>query len=232
MLTVRRAGERGHADHGWLRTWHSFSFADYFDPAHVHFRGLRVLNEDIVAPGQGFGMHPHRDMEILTWILAGSLRHEDSMGNGSVIRPGEVQVMSAGTGVLHSERNPSPAEPVHLLQIWIFPRSNNLAPRYEQRRVEDFVPGRLHRISGPPGSGAVTTIHADASVWAGRLDAGDGVAHAVEPGRGAWLQVARGKVTANGVELGAGDGASTEHPGELRIEALADGSEVLVFDLA
>ena len=236
MITIRRAAERGHADHGWLRTYHSFSFADYHDPEHVHFRGLRVLNEDYVAPARGFGSHPHRDMEILTWILAGELQHKDSMGNGSVIRPGEVQVMSAGTGVTHSEHNPSPTTTVHLLQIWIFPRAKNLPPRYEQASVGDLAHSALHRIAGPRTSQATTVLEADAEVFVARLSAGDSVEHVLAAGRGAWLQVARGAVRLsgadrNGVELIAGDGAAVEAEARLRIVGQQPGSEVLLFDL-
>jgi redox-sensitive bicupin YhaK (pirin superfamily) len=232
MITVRRARERGHADHGWLRSWHTFSFADYFDPAHVQFHGLRVLNEDIVAPGRGFGMHPHRDMEIITWVLAGALQHEDSMGNGSVIRPGEVQVMSAGTGVRHSEHNPSPTEPVHLLQIWIFPRARDLPPRYEQAVVEGLDGGRLGWIAGPPGSGATARIEAAARVGVVRLRPGQTVEHAVAERPHLWVQVARGEVTVNGTALHAGDGAAIEDESRLRLAGGGEASEVLVFELA
>jgi len=232
MITVRRASERGHADHGWLDTWHTFSFADYHDPRHVHFRGLRVLNEDFVAPGRGFGEHPHRDMEILTWVLEGALQHKDSMGNGSIIRPGEVQVMSAGTGVTHSEFNASRDQRVHLLQVWIFPRARNLPPRYEQAQVGDLPRGELHAIAGPQGSGSTVLLEADARVWVARLAAGEAVEHASAPGRGVWLQVARGGVRLDGVELAAGDGAAIESMPRLRVEGQAKGSEVLLFDLA
>ncbi|MEZ5964622.1 MAG: pirin family protein [Planctomycetota bacterium] len=232
MIKVRKAGERGHADHGWLDTFHTFSFADYHDPEHVHFRGLRVINEDYVAPGRGFGKHPHRDMEILTWILEGSLQHEDSMGNGSVIRPGEAQVMSAGTGVMHSEFNPSPDTTVHLLQIWIFPRRKDLPPRYEQASLADRPAGALHAIAGPRGSGAAVVLEADATVYVAKLELGAAVRHQPAPSRGVWVQVSRGEVSVNDVALSAGDGVALEGENVVDVVGRASGSEVLLFDLA
>lgn len=232
MLTVRKAGDRGHADHGWLDTWHTFSFADYFDPRHVHFRGLRVINEDLVAPGRGFGMHPHRDMEILTWILDGALEHRDSMGNGSVVRPGEAQAMSAGTGVMHSEFNPSPSESVHLLQIWIHPRRKDLPPRYAQASLAERTPGVLHQLAGPRDGGAAVVIEADAAVYVADLAPGLSVEHRPAPIRGVWVQVAKGEVVVNDVELRAGDGAALEQEGVVRVLGRAPSSQVLLFDLA
>ncbi len=231
MITLRRSDDRGRFDHGWLDTRHTFSFADYRDPAHDRFRTLRVINEDVVAPGEGFGMHPHRDMEILTVVLSGSLRHEDSMGNGSVIRPGEIQRMSAGTGVLHSEFNASADEPVHLLQIWILPERRGLEPGYEQVAIPQGGEGGLRRIaSRRPGAGEVA-IHQDAEVLEGRLAAGAAAEHRLSPGRGAWIQVASGSILLDGVLLRAGDGASREEPGTIRVEAAED-SHLLLFDLA
>lgn len=229
---IRRSLERGFADHGWLRSYHTFSFAEFHDPAHMGFGPLRVINEDRVAPSAGFPTHPHRDMEILTYVLSGGLEHQDSMGNGSIIRPGEVQVMSAGTGVTHSEFNASRDQRVHLLQVWIFPRARNLPPRYEQAQVGDLPRGELHAIAGPQGSGSTVLLEADARVWVARLAAGEAVEHASAPGRGVWLQVARGGVRLDGVELAAGDGAAIESMPRLRVEGQAKGSEVLLFDLA
>ncbi|MGZ4821910.1 MAG: pirin family protein, partial [Terriglobales bacterium] len=209
MITVRPASERGHFDHGWLNTYHTFSFADYHDPKHTHFRALRVINEDTVQPGGGFGTHPHRDMEIITYILKGGLAHKDSMGNGSTIVPGDVQRMSAGTGVLHSEFNHSPDELVHLLQIWIFPDQHGLKPSYEQK---SFSAGdklnRLRLVASPEASDGSVTIHSDARVYGSVLEAGKSVNHKLAKGRGAWVQVIRGEIEVNGKKLAAGDGAS------------------------
>jgi redox-sensitive bicupin YhaK (pirin superfamily) len=235
MIRLRPAAERGTFDHGWLQTAHTFSFADYRDPAHMGFRSLRVINEDHIAAGQGFGTHPHRDMEILTWVLSGALAHEDSMGNGTTIRPGEVQVMSAGTGILHSEHNAADG-PTHLLQIWILPDRRGIAPRYDQRAVDTTaMRDRLLSIAGPEGSGALVAIHQDARVLATELQARGSVEHALGKGRGAWVQVARGAVTlgAGNGDLGlrAGDGAAVEGESRLRLVA-TEPSQVLVFDLA
>jgi redox-sensitive bicupin YhaK (pirin superfamily) len=228
---VRRAADRGHFDHGWLDTFHTFSFGDYHDPEHVRFRSLRVLNEDVVAPGEGFGMHPHKDMEILTFVLEGALRHEDSMGNGGVIRPGDVQRMSAGTGVMHSERNASEKDPVHLLQVWILPERTGLAPGYEQVALPAAPAGTLRRVaSRKPGPGEVT-IHQDASVHLGTLRKGESVEHALAPGRGAWIQVASGSVVVDGTPLAAGDGVAVEDKPRIRIES-PKGAQVLLFDMA
>ena len=229
-LTVRPAAARGHADHGWLDSYHSFSFADYHDPRHMGFRALRVINEDRVAPGRGFGSHGHRDMEIISYVLAGELAHQDSLGNGSTIRPGEIQRMSAGTGVRHSELNPSPTTPVHFLQIWIVPDRAGHAPGYEQVAIApDELAGRLRLIASPDGAGGSVTIHQDARVYAARLAPGQTVELVVAPGRHAWLQVARGAIAVGATALAAGDGASTSTPGTL---TLTGDGEVLIFDLA
>jgi redox-sensitive bicupin YhaK (pirin superfamily) len=232
MISIRRAADRGHFDHGWLDTFHTFSFADYHDPAHMRFRTLRVLNEDFVAGGEGFGMHPHRDMEIVTFVLEGALRHEDSMGNGSVIRPGDVQRMSAGTGVLHSEQNDSPKKRVHLLQIWILPEKQGLAPGYEQVALPaGAARGKLLRIaSRHPGKGEVT-IHQDAAIYTAELGKGESVAHPLAKGRAAWIQVTAGSVTVDGTPLGAGDGASVENVESLKVESRGGGN-FLLFDVA
>ncbi|MGZ4825590.1 MAG: pirin family protein [Terriglobales bacterium] len=233
MITVRPASERGHFDHGWLNTYHTFSFADYHDPKHTHFRALRVINEDTVQPGGGFGTHPHRDMEIITYILKGGLAHKDSMGNGSTIVPGDVQRMSAGTGVLHSEFNHSPDELVHLLQIWIFPDQHGLKPSYEQK---SFSAGdklnRLRLVASPEASDGSVTIHSDARVYGSVLEAGKSVNHKLAKGRGAWVQVIRGEIEVNGKKLAAGDGASIENESMLTITGQSGSSEFLLFDLA
>lgn len=229
MLQIRPSEERGRNKLSWLDTHFTFSFDQYYDPKHTHFRTLRVLNEDVVAPGQGFGMHPHRDMEILTWILEGSLEHRDSMGTGAVIRPGELQHMSAGSGILHSEFNPSPKDPVHLLQIWILPESKNLKPEYEQLAFPDKdLRGKFCLVAGPE---APVTIHQDANLYIARLDKGQEAKYPLETGRHAWAQIARGSVKLNGVELNAGDGAAVSKESEVRVEA-AKSSEILLFDLA
>lgn len=232
MITVRLAEERGHANHGWLNTYHTFSFANYYDPKHMGFRGLRVINEDRVQPGKGFGTHPHRDMEIISYVLEGELQHRDSMGNGSVIRPGEVQRMSAGTGVTHSEFNPSHEELVHFLQIWLLPATNGIAPGYEQKAFgRDEQDGRLRLVASPDGRGGSVTIHTDASVYAGRLGTGGAAELSIAPGRYAWIHIARGRARTNGCDLKAGDGAGISDVGEVRLEGI-EASEVLVFDLA
>ncbi len=232
MLTLRRAEERGAFDHGWLDTRHTFSFAGYQDPRHMGFRNLRVVNEDRVRPGQGFGTHSHRDMEILTYVLEGGLQHRDSTGTGTVIRPGEVQRMSAGTGIAHSEFNASQDEPVHFLQIWILPARSGIAPGYEQKTFPlAGQPGRLHLVASPDGREGSLTIHADARVYAGRLGDGERDRLALGPGRAAWVQVARGLARVNGQELKAGDGAGLVEEPEVAVEGIR-GAEVLVFDLA
>jgi len=232
VIAVRPAAERGHADHGWLDTRHTFSFASYHDPRHMGFRSLRVINEDRVKPAEGFGTHAHRDMEILTWVLDGALEHKDSMGNGSVIRPGDLQRMSAGTGVTHSEFNPSREAPVHFLQIWLLPRERGLPPGYEQKHfTQEARRGRLCLIAAGDGRGGAVTIHQDADVWTALLQPGESVRHALAPGRYAWLHVARGAVSLNGSTLGAGDGAAVSDEAALEIAAAAR-AEVLLFDLA
>jgi redox-sensitive bicupin YhaK (pirin superfamily) len=232
MITLRRADERGRFDHGWLDTRHTFSFADYHDPQHMGFRGLRVLNEDRVRPGRGFPTHGHQDMEIISYVLEGALEHKDSMGTGSIIRPGDVQRMSAGTGVLHSEFNPSTREPVHFLQVWILPETRGLPPSYEQKHFpEAEKAGRLRLIASRDGRDGSVTIHHDASVYATVLPPGTSVTHALGEGRHAWLQVARGAVTLNGLPLGAGDGAAVSREPALTLAA-AEPAELLVFDLA
>ena len=232
MIALRPAAERGHADHGWLDTRHTFSFASYRDPAHMGFRSLRVINEDRVKPGKGFGTHAHSDMEILTWVLDGALGHKDSMGNGSVIRPGDLQRMSAGTGVTHSEFNPSPEAGVHFLQIWLLPRERGLPPGYEQK---NFPPGerrgRLRLVAARDGREGAVTIHQDADLWTALLGPGESVRHPLASGRHAWVHVARGSATLNGKALGAGDGAAVSDEPALEIAGVTE-AEVLVFDLA
>jgi redox-sensitive bicupin YhaK (pirin superfamily) len=232
MITIRKSEERGHFDFGWLNTYHTFSFDQYYDPAHMHFRSLRVINEDRVAPGQGFPTHSHRDMEIITYILSGALEHRDSMGNGSVIRPSDVQRMTAGTGVSHSEFNPSESEAVHLLQIWILPKARGLPPNYEEKAfAEDERRGTLRLIASDDGREGSVTINQDARVYATLLDAGQIVTHALQPNRNAWIQLARGTVRLNGMELKQGDGAAVSKESDLTIEA-HDQAELLLFDLA
>ncbi len=232
MIQVRPSNERGHANHGWLDSQFSFSFADYYDPEHMGFRDLRVINEDHIAPGQGFGTHPHRDMEILTWILDGELEHRDSMGSGAVIRPGELQHMTAGTGITHSEFNPSKAKPVHLLQIWILPEKRGLKPGYEQK---EFPPaeldGKFRLLAAHDGRDGALRIHQDSELYVARLERGEKASHELKSGRHAWVQVARGSISVNGKTLEAGDGAAIT--GEERLDFIANAdSEVLLFDLA
>jgi len=232
MLAIRRSQERGHANHGWLDTHYTFSFSDYYDPEHVHFRTLRVINDDRVAGGGGFPMHPHRDMEIVTYVLQGALEHRDSMGNGSVIRPGDVQRMSAGTGVTHSEFNASKTEPVHLLQIWMFPERKGIKPSYEQKMFSEADKrGRLRLVASPDGRDGSVTIHQDNELYATVLRKGDQVRHELKPERHAWVQVARGSVKLNGQELAEGDGAAISEEKAIELAGLKD-AEVLLFDLA
>jgi redox-sensitive bicupin YhaK (pirin superfamily) len=233
VITLRRAHERGHGDHGWLDTWHTFSFADYHDPRHMGFRQLRVLNDDTVRGGHGFPPHGHRDMEIVTYVLDGALEHRDDMGHGSVIRPGDVQRMSAGTGVVHSEFNPSKAETVHFLQIWVIPNARGLRPEYEQTHFSDGdLRDTLRLIGrGPSRSDGAVTIHQDVGLYASRLSPGARVTHALERGRFAWLHVARGAALVNDTTLGAGDGAAISDESALTIAANAS-AEILLFDLA
>jgi redox-sensitive bicupin YhaK (pirin superfamily) len=238
MLTVRRASERGRSQTDWLDSRHTFSFADSVDPKHMGFGPLRVINEDIVAPGRGFGRHPHRDMEILSYVLEGALQHADSMGTGSIIRPGDVQRMTAGTGVLHSERNQSPSEPVHFMQIWIEPEQQGLAPGYEQKRFDDRKRNALRLIASKDGRDGSVTVHQDASLYVGALDAlGPGAPGAIvkldlAAGRRAWVQVLAGDVVVNGQSLARGDGGAAEGESSLTIAGGREPSEVLVFDLA
>jgi quercetin 2,3-dioxygenase len=231
MYEVRRGSDRGHFNHGWLDTYHTFSFGDYYDPQHTQFRALRVMNEDRVDPGQGFGTHPHRDMEIVTYVLEGALEHKDSMGNGEVLRPGEFQRMSAGTGILHSEFNPSRTEPVHLYQIWLLPRQKGIKPSYEQRAFSAAdKQGRLQLVASPDGRDGSLTINQDAAVYLSTLDANQRLSHELAAGRHAWLQILRGAVALNGDTLTAGDGVAVSEERGLSIQA-AQPSEVMLFDL-
>jgi hypothetical protein len=230
-INIRPAKERGHADHGWLDTWHTFSFSDYYDPRFMGFRGLRVINEDVVAPGRGFPTHGHRDMEIITYVLHGALEHRDSLGTGSIIRPGDVQRMSAGTGVRHSEANPSRTESVHLLQIWIEPASAGIEPSYEQKVfADDDKRDRLRLVASPDGADGSVTIHQDARVYATLLGPGRQVVYRLAPGRHAWVHVARGSLTLNGERLSAGDGAAISAEPTATLVGEQD-AEALLFDL-
>ena len=232
VLTIRRSGERGHADHGWLNSYHSFSFADYYDPAHMGFRNLRVINEDRVQPGKGFGTHGHKDMEIVSYVLSGALAHKDSMGTGSTIEQGDVQRMSAGTGVTHSEFNASPDELVHFLQIWILPDRAGHPPGYEQKRFgHETKRGKLRLVASSDGAEGSVSLHADVNLYATVLDAGTEVTHRVRPGRHAWIQIASGSIAIGDTQLLAGDGASASDVGDLVLRGNAGGAEVLVFDL-
>jgi len=231
MIAVRKGQERGHADHGWLDSFHTFSFADYYDPREMGFGTLRVINEDRVAPGTGFGRHPHRDMEIISYVLEGALEHKDSMGTGSVIRPGDVQRMSAGTGVTHSEFNPSAHEPVHFLQIWIEPNRNGVTPSYEQKHFPIVEKkGRLRLIVSPDGVDGSVKIHQNACVYAAVLSAGDAVAYTLAEGHKAYVHVARGAVQVNDTALSSGDGVKVSGERELRLTQGKD-AEVLLFDM-
>jgi quercetin 2,3-dioxygenase len=231
-MTIRRANERGHADHGWLNSFHTFSFAGYHDPDQMGYRALRVINEDRVQGGQGFGRHSHQDMEIISYVLEGALEHKDSMGTGSIIRPGDVQRMSAGTGVAHSEFNASKDEEVHFLQIWIAPDRRGHRPGYEQKAFSTAErQGTLRLVASNDGRKGSLTIHQDASVYAGLFDAGQATTFALEPGRHAWVHVARGAIALNETRLDAGDAAAIEMPGDLKIVGL-DAAEVILFDLS
>jgi redox-sensitive bicupin YhaK (pirin superfamily) len=232
MMTVRRSNDRGHAEHGWLDSHHTFSFADYYDPAHMGFRALRVINEDRVAPGQGFGRHSHRDMEIISYVLDGGLEHKDSMGTGAVIQPGDVQVMSAGSGVTHSEYNASKRDLVHFLQIWLLPDQRGLTPSYAQQSFPRAdKDGKLRCVASSDGRDGSVTIHTDARVYAGLFDHGQTAELPLAEGRHAWVHVIRGKASINGTELGAGDAVALSDQRTVRIQGL-DASELLVFDLA
>ncbi len=232
MLTIRKSEDRGHADHGWLKSHHSFSFANYYDPAHMGWGNLRVINDDFIAPGGGFGMHGHRDMEIVTYVTTGALAHKDSMGNGTVIPPGDVQRMSAGSGVRHSEFNHAPDQTTHLFQIWIEPREKDIAPGYEQKSFADAEKrGRLRLIASPDGADGSVTIHADAALYAGLFDGDEAATLPLNPARKAYVHVARGTLAVNGRNLREGDAALLADESRL---TLSDGqdAEVLVFDLA
>jgi len=230
MMKLRKANERGHAEHGWLDTYHTFSFADFYDPQWMKFRSLRVINDDLVMPGMGFGKHPHRDMEIITYILSGALEHKDSMGNGRVIRTGEVQYMSAGKGVQHSEFNPSKDEAVHLLQIWIEPDRIGVAPRYAEKSMATAPSGTLHLVTSKTGRDESIAIHQDADLWLGKFHPGDRATHKLAKGRKAWVHVAEGEVSLNGTTLQGGDAAAVEDEAALELKA-AKPSQVLLFDL-
>ena len=231
-LTVRRSAERGHANHGWLDTYHSFSFADYYDPAHMGFRSLRVINQDKVAPGTGFPTHPHRDMEIFSYVLSGAIGHKDSMGNGRELKPGQIQLMGAGSGVTHSEYNPSKTDPLHLLQIWIQPEARGLAPSYtEWHPTPDLENESKALVISPDGRDGSATIRQDVDVYRVRLKVGETVSHDLREGRGLWLQLITGSLTDGDTVLNAGDAASTESTGTIEFAASED-SEALLFDLA
>jgi redox-sensitive bicupin YhaK (pirin superfamily) len=231
MLTLRRSAERGGGRYGWLDTRHTFSFNDYHDARHMGFRALRVMNEDWIAPGKGFGTHGHRDMEIVTYVLEGALAHKDSLGNGSVLRPGEFQRMTAGTGIEHSEFNPSETERVHLYQIWLFPERRGLTPSYDQRAFPDEErDGKLRVVASPDGRDGSLTIHQNAEVYLATLDAGKQVEHRLTPGRHAWIQVLRGRIQLNGIDLSASDGAAVSEEIALGLRAV-QGSELMLFDL-
>jgi quercetin 2,3-dioxygenase len=232
MVNIRKSQERGHANHGWLNTYFTFSFADYYDPKHVQFRTLRVLNDDRITAGAGFPEHPHRDMEIITYVLEGALAHRDSMGNGSVIRPGDVQYMSAGTGVTHSEFNASKSEPAHLLQIWMLPEKKGLKPVYGQKNfAESEKRGKLRLVASPDGRDGSVTVRQDNELYATVLGAGESVRHELKPDRHAYVQVARGSVKLNGKELQEGDGAAISEEKGIELTGVQD-AEVLLFDLA
>jgi quercetin 2,3-dioxygenase len=229
MMKLRKADERGHADHGWLNSYHTFSFANYYDPQNMGFRSLRVINDDYVSGSEGFGMHPHRDMEIITYVLSGALEHKDSMGNGRVIQPGDFQYMAAGTGVLHSEFNPG-KEAVHLLQIWIMPDKKGVTPRYAEKPMANAASGQLHLITSKSGRDGSITINQDADLYLGRLTPGETVTHTLGPDRHAWVHVAEGEVSVNGQTLRAGDAAAVSDEKRLELKGNKP-SQVLLFDL-
>lgn len=232
MITIRKSLDRGRFDFGWLKTSHTFSFGDYHDPGHVHFRALRVINEDIVAPGAGFPTHPHRDMEIISYVLAGAIAHRDSMGNEETLRPGEVQRMTAGSGVRHSEFNPSRDEPLHLLQIWLFPEAKGLTPGYEQKAFDPPAPGApIQLLASRGGENGSVVVHQDVRLYRAVLGAGGAAELPIEPGRYAWVQVARGGITLNGAALAQGDGAAVSDETLLQLAA-DEPAEALIFDLA
>ncbi|MGB7712994.1 MAG: pirin family protein [Microcoleus sp.] len=232
MIAIRKSAARGHANHGWLDSYHTFSFANYYNPNYMSFRSLRVINEDIINPGKGFGTHGHTDMEIITYVLEGALEHKDSLGTGAIIKPGEVQRMSAGTGIQHSEFNPSQTDPVHLLQIWLLPDTNGLPPSYEQR---DFPlaerRGKLRLVAARDARDGALKVHQDVDLYAAVLDKNARVSHALQSNRHAWVQVARGSVLLNGLPLEKGDGAAVSDESEVVVEA-TENAEFLLFDLA
>jgi redox-sensitive bicupin YhaK (pirin superfamily) len=230
MLKIRKANERGHGEHGWLDTYHTFSFGDYYDPQWMGYRSLRVINDDLVMPGMGFATHPHRDMEIITYVLSGALAHKDSIGNGRVIGPGEVQYMAAGTGVQHSEFNPSKDEAVHLLQIWIQPDRKGMTPRYADLSLADAPAGKWRLVTSKTGRAGSIPIHQDADLWLARLNAGDSVRHELARGRHAWVHIAAGEVTLNGEKLAGGDAAAVSGETALALGAIRP-SQVLLFDI-
>jgi redox-sensitive bicupin YhaK (pirin superfamily) len=230
MMTIRKANERGHANHGWLNSYHTFSFANYHDPKWMGFRDLRVINDDTVAGGGGFGKHPHRDMEIISYVLEGALEHKDSMGNGRIIKPGEFQYMAAGTGVVHSEANPSPKDPVHFLQIWIMPDKSGAKPAYGEKAYASAAPGRLNLVASKTGRDDSIRINQDADLWLAKFGANEKLTHELKPGRHAWVHVAEGAVQLNGKPLAAGDGVAISD--ESKLEFVGNGkAQVLLFDL-
>lgn len=232
MITVRKSDDRGHLNHGWLDTYHTFSFGEYYDPKHMRFRALRVINEDRVAPGAGFPKHPHHDMEIISYVIDGAIAHRDSLGHGATLRPGEVQVMSAGTGIEHSEFNPEKDQPLHLLQIWIMPRARNLPARWDQKAFPmDDRHNRLRTLVSEDGRDGSLTIQQDAQLLGATLDAGQSISHRLDAERHAWVQVVRGRVNVNGETLDAGDGAGISEEEEITVRA-EENAELLVFDLA
>lgn len=232
MIQIRRASDRGHADHGWLKTWHTFSFATYQDSQHMRYRSLRVMNEDIVAPGQGFGTHPHNDMEIVTYVLSGALEHRDSMGNGEVLRPGEFQRMTAGTGITHSEFNPSKSEPVHLYQIWLYPEKKGLTPSYEQKAFDASLrQNQLQRVASRTGEDDSLKIHQDASIYLLDLTPNQTVSIPISVGRGLWIQVLQGELKVDNESLGTGDGANVDGQSAVTLST-SSAAEVMIFDLA
>ncbi|MCE0483562.1 MAG: pirin family protein [Methylacidiphilales bacterium] len=230
MIQIRKSNERGHAEHGWLDSYHTFSFADYYDQAHTHFRALRVINEDIVAPEMGFGMHPHRDMEIITYVISGELRHRDSMGHTAVMRAGDVQRISAGSGILHSEINESTSEPVHLLQIWLFPDHKNAQPRYSEKSFSQAQPGKLHLVTSKSGRDGSIPINQDTDLYLGKLEADGSLTHPLGSDRHAWLQVIKGPLDVNGKTLEPGDAAALSDVTSVNITARKP-AEFLLFDL-
>ena len=230
MMTIRKSNDRGHVNHGWLDSYFTFSFADYYDPQWLGYRSLRVINDDLILPGMGFGTHPHRDMEIISYVLRGALQHRDSMGNGRIIRAGEFQYMAAGSGVEHSEFNPSPTEPTRLLQIWIKPDAKGVSPRYAEKPLAQAETGKLHLVASKSGRNGSMSIHQDADLWLGKLEPGQTVSLPLETGRHAWVHVAEGEVTLNGQMLSGGDAAALSETNELELSATKS-SQVLLFDL-